>query len=405
MKNVLIRAGMFPGQEPDAITCWQKNLIANNSGNILFAESVQRAIYQPGVAYTPSYGVPKEAAAVNERYSAFVLPLANAFRKRFMPYLKAYTALIEQLKIPCIVVGVGAQTNLQHSLLQRSEVDKDVQAFVHAVLDKSHSIGVRGHFTAQYLAQLGFKDRVNVIGCPSMYMHQGQMRIAKQAALPQNPAIAVNMTPDLPENISHWFRSVWKNHPSALYVMQDRTDMALLLWGQPNPAMKKGDATPALLNHPTITRNRARLFFDSPSWISAMRGQDFSIGTRIHGNIAALLAGTPAMVVAHDSRTLEMAEFFHIPHVLGSTVDGNTDLAQLYAQADYGPLERALPEKFLNFCQFLRDNGLEPHYGLETQLQQGRYSPGPVVPITALQGKALRERLEALHQHLQPQPL
>lgn len=399
MKNILVRAGMFPGQEPDAITCWRKNLIANNSGNLLFAESVLRAIYHPDNTYTTTYAVPKSAAQVNEQYSAFVLPLANAFRKSFVPRLRAYTALIRQLKIPCVVVGVGAQTNLQHSLLTQSEIDDDVKDFVAAVLDKSHSIGVRGHFTAQYLAQLGFKDRVNVIGCPSMYMHQGQVQIRKQPTLPAQPRVAVNMTPHLPENICNWFRSMWKNHPDSLYIMQDMGDLALLLWGQHNSAIKKGDATPSRLDHPYISRNRARLFVDSPSWLHALGECDFSVGTRIHGNIFALLAGTPAMLIAHDSRTLEMAEFFHIPHVRGTQVHAETSLADLYAQADFSDLQRTLPAKFANFCQFLHDNGLRPHYGLEESLRT-RPAHGGVQPITALQGKALRQRIEALHTHV-----
>lgn len=398
MKDILIRAGMFPGQEADAITCWRENLIANNSGNIIFSESVLRAIYHPENHYTPTYAVPKNADEVNERYSAFVLPLANAFRKSFAPRLRAYTALIRQLKIPCIVVGVGAQTNLQHSLLAKSEIDEDVKDFVSAVLDKSHSIGVRGHFTAQYLAQLGFKDRVNVIGCPSMYLHQGKVRIHKQPTWPAPARIAVNMTPHLPDNICNWFRSVWRQHTDSHYIMQDIGDLALLLWGQTNGAIKKGDAIPAQLNHPYITRKNAYMFSDVASWLGHLRGHDFSVGTRIHGNIFALLAGTPAVVVAHDSRTLEMAEYFHIPVVRGPDVDGNTNLAELYQAADFTRLEQTLPEKFANFCQFLHDNGLPPHYGLEDALLQ-RPRQGSPSPITALSGNALKERIDALHRH------
>lgn len=398
MKEILFRAGMFPGQEPDAITCWKKNLIANNSGNIIFAESVLRAIYDPQYQYTTTYAIPQNAEEVNERYSALVLPLANAFRKSFVPRLKAYTQLIRRLKIPCIVVGVGAQTDLNHRLLTKSEIDDDVKDFVGAVLDKSHSIGVRGYFTEEYLHKLGFRN-VNTIGCPSMYLHQGRIQIDKKPALPVAARIAVNMTPHLPANLCNWFRSVWKNHPHSLYIMQDIGDMALLLWGKTNAAIKKGDAIPSRLNHPYITRNTARLYFDIPSWLDALREQDFSVGTRIHGNVFALLAGTPAMLIAHDSRTLEIAQYFHIPHVRGTDVNADTRLADLYAQADFGPLQQALPGKFDNFCQFLRDNGLPPRYELPASLQQ-RTGQGGVVPITALTGKALKERMEALDRYL-----
>lgn len=399
MAEILIRAGMFPGKEPDAITCWKKNLIANNSGNMLFAESVMRAICNPDDNYTVTYSIPKNVEEINERYSAFVLPFANGFRKSFTGQLRGYTELIRKLKIPCVVVGIGAQTNLNHSLLDGSEIDDDVRAFVSAVLDKSHSIGVRGHFTAEYLSKLGFKSSVNVIGCPSMYMHQGKVRVNKKSKLPEKPAIAVNMTPHLPENICNWFRGMWRKYPSSLYVMQDRGDMELLLWGKPNKAMKKGDATPALLNHPYITRNRARLFVNVPSWLNEMREQDFSIGTRIHGNIFALLAGTPAMLIAHDSRTLEMAEFYHIPYVRGSEIDENISIRKLYEQADFSVLEKNLPIKFNNYCEFLRSNGLNPAFALEGELQSRSFCAG-IEPITALKDIALRERIVSLHKLL-----
>ena len=72
-----------------------------------------------------------------------------------------------------------------------------------------------------------------------------------------------------------------------------------------------------------------------PSWLEHLAGFDFSYGTRIHGNIAAILAGTPAYVLAHDSRTAELADFHAIPHrTIGKDV-ASIDAADLYAHADY----------------------------------------------------------------------
>ena len=64
-----------------------------------------------------------------------------------------------------------------------------------------------------------------------------------------------------------------------------------------------------------------------------------------------------------------------------------------------GEEKNRLPSKFANYCQFLRDNGLQPHYGLESSLHQ-RPLHGSAAPITALTGLALEQRLDALHQHL-----
>ena len=67
-------------------------------------------------------------------------------------------------------------------------------------------------------------------------------------------------------------------------------------------------------SHPFFAERRTRLYADPWPWLADLAAFDFSFGTRIHGNIAALLAGTPAYVLAHDSRTLELARYFEIPH-------------------------------------------------------------------------------------------
>ena len=46
-----------------------------------------------------------------------------------------------------------------------------------------------------------------------------------------------------------------------------------------------------------------------------MEGLDFSIGTRLHGNMAAIAAGRPAVLISHDGRTGELAKTMHLPHL------------------------------------------------------------------------------------------
>jgi hypothetical protein len=91
-----------------------------------------------------------------------------------------------------------------------------------------------------------------------------------------------------------------------------------------------------------------------------MKRQDFSFGTRIHGNIAALLAGTPAVVVAHDTRTLELARYFEIPHVdmSGRQAISRLNAAELAANADYGPLKRGHEARRAVMTNFLDQHGL-----------------------------------------------
>ena len=118
------------------------------------------------------------------------------------------------------------------------------------------------------------------------------------------------------------------------------------------------DRLPVHTSHPLFVENKVRFFVDPWPWIEDLRGVDFAFGTRIHGNIAALLAGTPAFVLAHDSRTLELARYFEIPHRRMTDVPPDTDAAELYAEADYGALMRGHAARFATFSAFLARHGL-----------------------------------------------
>ncbi len=58
-----------------------------------------------------------------------------------------------------------------------------------------------------------------------------------------------------------------------------------------------------------------RVFYDTDMWIKELTNYDIYVGTRLHGVIAALLAGIRSLLVVHDSRTLEVSKFCSIPHV------------------------------------------------------------------------------------------
>ncbi|MFE9927072.1 hypothetical protein ACFYQA_37790 [Streptomyces sp. NPDC005774] len=89
---------------------------------------------------------------------------------------------------------------------------------------------------------------------------------------------------------------------------------------------------------------------------------DFALRTRIHGNIAALVAGTPAFVFAHDSRTLELSRYHHIPHRIITEMSADVDVAELYAETDYSAFNEHYDEGFQRLLDFMTKNGLENTY-------------------------------------------
>ncbi len=359
--RLLLRAPKDPFEVVSPERTLEGNLIGNNSGNLIFIEAAYKLLATRDTEITPDRFRAHRLGPdrINERFDAYVITLANAFRPSFRENLNAMTRLIERLRIPVVVLGVGAQAPANYDPARLGVMADDVRAFMRAVLARSPSVGVRGEFTADYLRDLGFND-VDVIGCPSMFVQGEHLAVERrvETLTPDSP-LAINVSPYVkamgPLVMSHLER-----YPNLRYVAQDLDTLELLLWGDPAPAA--ADAKPSLnpvrTSHRLFQEHKVRFYVDPWPWIDALREVDFSFGTRIHGNIAALIAGTPAFVLAHDSRTLELARYFEIPHRLMSDVTPETDAAELYATADYGPLMRGHAARFATFNDFLGRHGL-----------------------------------------------
>ncbi len=320
---------------------------AGNSGNLLFAQSVYDYFSTPKNTVVVDEYDPHFASAdeINNAYDAFVLPLANAFRPQFKEPLSHYTALIRRLKIPCIVIGVGAQAGLDLAELEGSSMDVWVKDFVAAVLDRSAAIGVRGEFTRDYLRRLGFRA-VDLIGCPSLYSCGGGIHICKASEPPgPNDPIAVNQTSGAGELIDAFVRGILKSNAHSVLVAQGAEEARQ--WGEILSGIRSGDVGTRVLR-----------FTDARAWIAFLKTRVFSIGTRVHGNIAALLAGVPAIVITHDSRTLELARYHEIPHVMRDKIGPETSIAELYQSADFNGFNKGSAGRFERYRAFLVKNGL-----------------------------------------------
>nr|WP_235453759.1 polysaccharide pyruvyl transferase family protein [Streptomyces olivochromogenes] len=343
-----------------------RDVFATNSGNLIFSDAAHKILETPGTEVV-SNGIATDAAAaarINEEYDAFVVPLANAFRPSFESGLKRLTRLITRLRIPVVVLGVGAQTGVSYNPARLQRIEPTVREFVSAVLDRSASIGVRGEFTEQYLLDMGFRD-VEVIGCPSLFMHGGRLDVHKRAvALTPESRIAINGSHSAvrSQGLDRVIADAHARYPHLRFVGQNLSDARQLHWRDLSDANAEVTAMPTHPDHPMYREDKVRVYIDPVTWIEDLRSFDFSFGSRIHGNIAALLAGTPATVLCGDSRTLELCRYFEIPHQRLDKVTKDpaaADPARLYEQADFGGLVGGHRERFERFTAFLDKNGLE----------------------------------------------
>ena len=350
-----------------------KNRINSNSGNLLFYSGVARALMTGDVALKHFFREDVERLiqnmdAVNADCDGVVIPLANAFRPEYIPILRQLTRFVRATKLPCWVIGVGMQARSEDELRGGFPYDGDVRDFVSAVLEKSALLGVRGEYTAAYLQSLGFvsEKHFSVIGCPSAYLHGDvlpQLRLREPEELRR---AAVNAAPGLPEAANALIRRSMATFEEVCFIPQRQRELWLLRYGYECSARSRTNAPdyyPLTRRHPLYRSGSMAGFVSARSWMNFLEGHaDFAFGSRIHGNLAALLAGVPALLISCDLRTRELARYHGLPFVEGDALRGDEDIRALYAAADYGEIGRRHPENFRRFVAFLEANGIENIY-------------------------------------------
>ena len=126
MNRILLRSP----KEPFDVVAPEKvavdNLIGSNTGNLLFLEAAYKLLATRDVAVEVDRFRVHEMGAdeINDRFDAYVIPLANGFRVSFMDGLDRVTPVLRKLKIPVILLGAGLQAKLPYrSGVMRPQVE------------------------------------------------------------------------------------------------------------------------------------------------------------------------------------------------------------------------------------------------------------------------------------------
>ncbi|MDG6111043.1 polysaccharide pyruvyl transferase family protein [Lactococcus formosensis] len=336
-----------------------KDIYGQNMGNMLFYGSVYNAVSKNKNNIIQT----SRAIEVINEADYYLMPQANLFYKYFSKNIEGHIRRMKEISIPTIIVGVGYQSSVGASSFENEDpqLNKLVKEFVSSVLENSASIGVRGQITKKYLLNLGFAESdIDIIGCPSVRFFGSELDLVAREYpdFSANMKIAVNYTPTRYNNA--WGKvitNIFKEYKNSYAILQDKYEINNLSWKFPNVVLpkipekiKKLSDIPVTPMHPVFKENRGRVFTDANQWINSMKTFDFSIGTRIHGNIASILAGTPSLVIAIDTRTLELAEYFKIPYVMLSDLDKYPNLESLYNKAI-----EDMPLFYDNYSNILKD--------------------------------------------------
>ena len=277
-----------------------------NTGNQVIAYGLLKTIEFESVSWDTSIGPER----VNAEFDVVVVAAANFLHSGFD--FKPMADFIEATKLPCVMIGVGAQSkdySTDISLLPGTD------RLMRIVAERSGLIGARGPFTAAVLARMGIHN-VQVTGCPSYYMGAKPTLEIRKPALNSNSRLLVNSSRDV---VSHSFdRERMVSIACAIidiairrgadFVAQselpeitiaDSSDTTLIENNVKDildrfPAYEKVASFKQLVNW---FGSHMKVFWDVESWYDAMKNYDFVFGNRFHGAMVAIQAGTAACVI------------------------------------------------------------------------------------------------------------
>lgn len=303
----------LPSNEPFELTYRRSG---ENLGNLLIGHGVCSILKGYEYIYRDQVESPEHAQEVCSR---IVIPAANFLWKSFDFGFMA--DFIEKTDLPVTMLGLGAQTK------NRSEVSKihpNTLRLMKIIAERSPSIGVRGFYTAEVLAAHGVSN-VEVLGCPSLYTCRHPPSKIMPWRSSNNQRISVNFSRRVSHHsfsqpvlcaIENEILRIAMNHTSQ-FVVQDELEEASIGNASVELAKSVTDYFSAFDSSEVITyfSRNAKYFTSYADWSKSLAVCGLSIGSRLHGNLVALLNGVPALTVVHDSRTLEMCALTGVPFI------------------------------------------------------------------------------------------
>jgi hypothetical protein len=371
-------AGANDGGEPAVIGVepwsWKGD---DNNGNMIHAAAARRMISRYTEYSKPDQWTEADIERLRSQHSHIVFVTANLIRlgvPRDDPSIKELISSqlplaknIERAGMPVVVFGLGSQAPLNGPF--EFAVAPETARLLKVISDHSRQVAVRGEFTAEACTRLGVKN-VEVVGCQSMFWHRS----------PQFSLALTNPVADRPGKIAFNFTNA---HLEACLINQAMAKGYDFI-GQGNTAEENlkaqkaatkatapvefgWDVGPALerglidrAQYERWIRNHFYQFQRPAPWLDHMRRYCFSYGTRLHGNMAAMIAGVRAIWILHDMRLKEVLDHFRLPRMEYKEVQGGVNLQTLLDRADYSECAKVYPDRYRTLYEYVDRAGL-PH--------------------------------------------
>lgn len=378
MKKFLIRAGINPHDNISPKDLIERDLIGTNSGNLLYAHSLFRNLTtNNSMLVADNYALDiNKVKHINENFDGYILALADAFRPDFIWQIRKMTEIIEKLEIPVFIIGVGVRAPYEVKEKDlKFDFDNDIKRFISAILKKSTIIGVRGKLTAQYLSNLGFKEGIDhtVIGCPSLYTFGEVLKIKEIRELNAQSLITTNLSSapvKAPLNVLQLIERIHATYENVSFIPQGYEEFKLLYTGV---QLFNEENYPSTIEDPEYKNGKAKFYLNAKTWIDDFHKNDFTIGTKLHGNIVATISGVPSITIPLDARMRELVDYHNLTHILPENIQVNNNINDLLKIVDIHSAEKKQKKNYTHFIDFLSKNGLPYFYQDESNYMETPY--------------------------------
>lgn len=357
-----------------------------NAGNMIHARAPQRMFDRRlTIEYNTQpwllWGEKSYADFVNKHCDHLIVTMANTMwvNKDFSEKYRRFQRMLELYDVPITIFGLGVRSpveDLTDAWLPQTAVD-----LLKYLEERAAPIGVRGEFTKQVLEKLAGVTKVQVTGCPSFFSEPAAFQRLRNNLTKGKPGVfSYSGTKyERPEERALLLRTLKNdgvyieptnadNHRAHLRAMK-RQDLRMPEYLLENGHVAgEGNAAELALD-PSLQatrkewelffRNQYRMFRNPEDWMQMNREVvSHTFGTRFHVNMASILSGTPATWVTHDSRTRELARFFHVPNV--SLEDSATMAPEDFQQvsSNYDEMFDHLPALFDNWNSYMEAHNL-----------------------------------------------
>jgi hypothetical protein len=350
--------------------------VGGNTGNLLFRHGIASSVVDELI---PCHWSEGQDLAREQNFDAVILGAANWLNTYHDNGNDKRARIIRELNKPTICIGLGIQHSERTS---KKLVFPDATiAFLNALRELQATVLVRDEFTYDQCLLYGLSN-VAVIGCPSSFINLSQSQVDALLSRPGDGSlfskIALNhgyLRRDIRKHDSALISSVQETN--GLYIVQDNLngeiELALASEGPVDLSIRTRlrrlftpSSNDSVLNPRLLSAGvNLRAYFNALEWIENLKSCSVVLGTRIHGCIAALQAGTPSVITTIDSRTAGLAETLGIPRVALSRLDISKRKLNPTALVDktgvdFNPYIRRRQYLLSTYIKHLRGFGLTP---------------------------------------------